>query len=125
MSALTGARSYRDLIVWQKAIKLVKIVYRLSAMFPIEERYGLVSQIRRAAVSVPSNIAEGQARKSTGEFLQFLSHAEGSLAEVDTQLVIAIELGFATQEGVSEAVALIDECQRMLRTLRARLTTSH
>ncbi len=88
---------------------------------PKEEVYGLVSQVRRAAVSVPSNIAEGQARRTTGEFLVFLSYAEGSLDEVDTQLLLSIALGFVTAEQTVEAAQLLNECQRMLRALRAKL----
>src|SRR5579859_7016456 len=87
-------RSYHDLLVWKKGISLAKAVYKLTAEFPPEEKFGLISQMRRAAVSVPSNIAEGQARNTTGEFVQFISHAEGSLAELDTQLVLSAELGF-------------------------------
>src|SRR6266404_8562931 len=87
-------QNYKDLVVWQKGIELAKIVYRLSARFPGEEKFGLVAQMRRAAISIPSNIAEGQARRTTGEFIQFISHAEGSLAEVDTQLILSIELKF-------------------------------
>jgi four helix bundle protein len=78
---------YEDLIVWQKGMEMVKEVYEITRTFPRDEKFGLVSQMRRAAVSVPSNIAEGQARHSTGEFVQFISHAEGSLAELNTQLL--------------------------------------
>jgi len=82
-------RDYKNLLVWQKGITLAKEVYKLTSTFPSEEKFGLISQMRRAAVSVPSNIAEGQARNTRGEFIQFLSHAEGSLAELDTQARIA------------------------------------
>ena len=77
-------RSYRDLVAWQKAMALVTNVYRYTEPFPKAEIYGLASQLRRAAVSIPSNIAEGQGRASTGEFKQFLGHARGSLLEVET-----------------------------------------
>ena len=87
-------RSYRDLIAWQKAMDLVAAVYRCTQTFPKAETYGLVSQLRRAAVSVPSNIAEGHARQSTGEFRQFLGHACGSLMEIETQILIAERLGY-------------------------------
>lgn len=87
-------RSYKDLVVWQKGIALAKLTYRLTQKFPSEEKFGLIGRMRRAAVSIPSNIAEGQARHTTGEFIQFVSHAEGSLAELDTQLVLSIELDF-------------------------------
>ncbi|MDP9263604.1 MAG: four helix bundle protein [Acidobacteriota bacterium] len=86
--------SYKQLVVWQKAIELVLEVYRATQDFPKEEMYGLTSQLRRAAVSVPSNIAEGQGRSSTGEFKQFLGHAKGSLFELQTQAVIAQKLGY-------------------------------
>jgi four helix bundle protein len=92
------ARNYRDLIVWQDGIKLAKSVYKLTEKFPRQEVYALADQIRRAAVSVPSNIAEGQARKSPGDFRRFLHIALGSLAEVDTQLVLAQEFGYITKE---------------------------
>jgi four helix bundle protein len=85
---------YKDLLVWQKGILLVKLIYKLTRGFPEDEKFGLSSQMRRAAVSVPSNIAEGQARHTTGEFIQFISNAEGSLAEVDTQVVLAVELHY-------------------------------
>ncbi|MBA3607931.1 MAG: four helix bundle protein [Chthoniobacterales bacterium] len=87
-------QSYKDLVVWQKGIALAKLVYQITVEFPTEEKFGLVSQMRRAAVSVPSNIAEGQARHTTGEFIQFISHAEGSVAELNTQLILAVELQF-------------------------------
>jgi four helix bundle protein len=91
-------QSYKDLLVWQKAIALVIEVYAVTRAFPKEEMFGLTSQMRRAAVSVPSNIAEGQGRLTPGEFRQFLGHAKGSLAELDTQLIIAKQLGYLKQE---------------------------
>ena len=87
-------QSYRDLVAWQKAMDLVAAVYCCTQTFPKAETYGLVSQLRRAAVSVPSNIAEGHARQSTGEFRQFLGHARGSLVEIETQVLIAQRLGY-------------------------------
>jgi four helix bundle protein len=115
-------RNYRDLVVWQKGIELAKLIYPLSARFPSDERFGLTSQIRRASVSVPSNIAEGQARHTTGEFVQFISHAEGSIAEIDTQLVIAVELDFVTKKQAGPCFDLIGDERRMLNALRRRLT---
>src|SRR5262249_16555781 len=112
---------YKDLLVWQKGIKLVKQIYELTSVFPAEEKYGLVSQMRRAAVSIPSNIAEGQARHTTGEFVQFVSHAEGSVAELDTQLIIAIELGYCPEPKTQVAFALILELRKMLNALRRKL----
>jgi four helix bundle protein len=106
---------YKNLLVWQKAIALVTQVYVVTRSFPREELYGLTSQIRRAAVSVPSNIAEGQARRTTGEFRQFLGIAKGSLAELDTQLIIAENLGYLKEAGtLFEQVA---EVGRMLSGL--------
>jgi four helix bundle protein len=114
-------KSYRDLLVWQKGIELAKIVYRVTAKLPAEEKFGLISQMRRAAISIPSNIAEGQARHTTGEFIQFISHAEGSVAELDTQLVVVVELGFLKATDITAASILIDELRRMLNGLRRRL----
>ena len=112
---------YKDLLVWRKGIDLVKEIYKLTKPFPADERFGLVSQMRRAAVSIPSNIAEGQARKTTGEFIQFLSHAEGSLAELDTQIVLAVELGYNNTTQVASATELVAELKRMLNGLRRTL----
>ena len=114
-------QSYRDLIVWQKSMELAKQLYELTALLPSAEKFGLVSQIRRAAASVPSNIAEGQARHTTGEFILFISHAEGSAAELDTQLQLSLDLGFLTPDQTTVAFGLIDEVRRMLNALRRRL----
>ena len=114
-------QSYRDLVVWQKGIELAKMLYSLTSLFPSEEKFGLTSQMRRAAVSVPSNIAEGQARHTTGEFIQFISHAEGSAAELDTQLCLSVELGLIRTDQATPGFALIDEIRRMLNALRRRL----
>lgn len=89
--------SYKNLIVWQKSIILVKLIYQLTQRFPAEEKFGLISQMRRAVVSIPSNIAEGQARRTTGDYVRFVSTAEGALAELETQLIIAIELNFCSK----------------------------
>ena len=112
-------RDYKDLLVWQKGIALAKEVYAVTSRFPSEEKFGLM---RRAAVSVPSNIAEGHARSTRGEYLQFLSHAEGSLAELDTQVRIAKELAYCSSEDSSLLSAQILELQKMLKSLRAKLT---
>ena len=114
-------QSYRDLVVWQKGIELAKLLYPLTSTLPPEEKFGLVSQIRRAAVSVPSNIAEGQARHTTGEFIQFISHAEGSVAELDTQLYLSVELGFVTADQAGPSFDLIGDLRRLLNALRRRL----
>ena len=92
-----AVKSYRDLIAWQRAMDMAEIVYKVSAACPKEELYGLVSQMRRAAVSVPSNIAEGQGRKSTKEFMRHLSIAHGSVCEMETQILLAGRIGFLSQ----------------------------
>jgi four helix bundle protein len=113
---------YRNLMVWQKAVALVTQVYAVTKAFPREEVFGLTVQIRRCAVSVPSNIAEGQARLSKGEFRQFLGIAKGSLAELDTQLLIAENLGYLQDAGpLFEQIA---EVGRMISGLLSSLAAS-
>jgi len=118
------AQGYRDLVVWQKGIAIAKEIYLLTKQLPADEKFGLVSQMRRAAVSVPSNIAEGQARHTTGEFIQFISHAEGSVAELDTQLSLCQDLGLLTQKEITAAADLLEELRRMLNGLRRKLSTT-
>ena len=118
---MTEDGSYKGLIVWQKSIALVKCIYVLTARFPNEEKFGLISQMRRAAVSVPSNIAEGQARRTTRDYIKFISIADGSLAELDTQLIISIELGFCETGDANESFSLIIENRKMLNALRRTL----
>lgn len=108
-------KSYKDLIAWQKAVELVTVVYKATAQFPKEEIYGLSQQMRRAAVSIPSNIAEGQHRKNVKEFLQFLRIAYGSGAELETQIVIARNLYKGIEFDRSNL--LLDEVQKMLSGL--------
>ena len=117
-------RDYKDLHVWQKGMQLAKEIYLLTGKFPSEEKFGLVSQMRRTAVSIPSNIAEGQARNTTGEFVQFISHAEGSAAEVDTQLRLSIELGYYSTNDLEDVFRLLTDVQKMLKRLRYSLTTN-
>src|SRR5437588_4072562 len=114
-------RSYKDLVVWQKGIALAKLVYGLTRSFPSEEKFGIVAQMRRAAVSIPSNIAEGQARRTTPEFIQFIGHAEGSAAELDTQIILAVELNFCPKKDALPLYELNDEIRRMLNALRRKL----
>ena len=119
------ARSYKDLLVWQKGMAWAKGIYGITKPFPHEEKFGLVSQMRRAAVLIPSNIAEGQARHTTKEFIQFISHAEGSVAELETQLMLADELGYCVPsqvEQVEEAFRLISDLRNMLNALRRTLS---
>lgn len=111
------AKNYRELIVWQDGIKLAKAVYKLTEKFPKHEVYALADQIRRAVVSVPSNIAEGQARKAPGDFRRFLHIALGSLAEVDTQLILAQEFGYIVQEDVDSLDAQIQNLRKKLYAL--------
>ena len=113
--------SYKSLIVWQKSIALVKLIYMLTGTFPSEEKFGITSQMRRAAVSIPSNIAEGQARRTTGDYIRFVSIAEGSLAELETQLLIAIELEFCDKTKVVNCFSLMLEIRKMLNALRRSL----
>jgi four helix bundle protein len=110
-------RSYRDLVAWQKAMDLVVAIYGLTRDWPREEVYGLTSQIRRAAVSVPSNIAEGQGRQSPKEFLNHLSMAYGSLMELETQLVIAARLGYVAQDPCEATLAQANEVGRLINGL--------
>ena len=114
-------KSYRDLIVWQKAMDLVEDVYKRTKGFPREELYGLTSQLRRAVVSVPSNIAEGQGRNSTKEFLHHLSIAYGSLCEVGTQILIAHRLGFLERRDVELLDGLSSEVGRLINGLSNKL----
>ena len=117
-----AVRNYSELIAWQKAIDLVETVYTLSAALPREEMYGLTTQIRRAAVSIPSNIAEGQGRWTTGEFVQFLGIANGSLREVETQIHIALRLKFIAQVDSEAAVRLASAVGRLIYGLRNSLS---
>ena len=120
-----AARTYRELVVWQRAMDLVVEVYRLTKEFPREELYGLTSQIRRAAVSVPSNIAEGQGRGIGNEFCHHLRIAQGSLQETETQLLIAERLQFVASTQVSPAMELSNEVGRLLRGLHQSVLTSN
>jgi four helix bundle protein len=115
------AKSYRDLDVWQCAIQLSVLLYQLTRSFPREEIYGLTSQLRRAGVSVASNIAEGYGRSSKGEYRSFLGMARGSALEVQTQLVIARELSFGDSTRIAEAELLAERAGKMLWAMRERL----
>ncbi|MBA4018412.1 MAG: four helix bundle protein [Pirellula sp.] len=111
------SRGYQDLIVWQKAMDLVELVYCESASLPSDERFGLTSQIRRAAVSVPSNVAEGNARSSDRDFARFLEIALGSLAELETQILLAVRLGMLNQERCTPILTLAAQVGRLLTGL--------
>lgn len=110
-------KTYRDLTVWRKAMDLVVAVYDLSRRFPPEERYGLASQLQRAAVSVPANIAEGYARVHRGDYLRHLSIARGSKAEMETHLTIATRLGLAQREDTLPVWELAQDVGRLLNAL--------
>lgn len=119
-----NVRSYRDLIVWQKAMDLVVVCYKISETFPKDEIYGLTSQLKSAAVSVPANIAEGHGREGLGEYKHFLGIAQGSLRETETHLLIAERLKLADRNNLSQALNLSDEVSKMLgsvlRALKAK-----
>lgn len=114
----TSGPGYRDLRVWNTAMSLVLEVYRITQCFPNAERFGLTSQLRRAAVSVPSNIAEGHARFTRGEYKNFLSVARGSVAEVEVQLTLAEGLGYVQAPGLAKALDHCDAISRMITNLK-------
>jgi four helix bundle protein len=105
---------HRDLIVWQKAMTLAAEIYTVTATFPRTEAFGLTTQLRRAAVSIPSNLAEGSARRTSAEFMSFLHIARGSQAEIDTQLRLALALGYLPNEVAADLLAKVDEIGRLL-----------
>jgi four helix bundle protein len=121
--------SFRDLLVWQRSMQLTVAVYKMTRDFPREEAYGLTSQLRRSAVSIPSNIAEGQGRLNAAEFRQFLGVARGSNCELLTQLEISRALGFGDANLIEEAECLCGEVGKMinsiLKSLNAKLITNH
>lgn len=112
-----AGQNYRDLVVWQRAMDLAHDVYKLTASFLPDERFGLTAQLRRAAVSIPSNIAEGQGRSSKVEFVRFLRIAYGSLREVETQLMLSIRCRLATDDSVRPVLDLCSEVGRLLNGL--------
>ncbi len=116
-------KSYKELIAWQKGVELVKLVYATARQFPKDERYRLTDQMTRAAVSVPSNVAEGFGRTTKKDFAHFLSQARGSLYETETQLIIAYELGFASD--ITEALNVVAELGRILNGLIRKLSSNH
>lgn len=118
---MTEFKSYKDLIVWQKAMLLAVEVYELTKRFPDSERFGLIQQIRRASVSIPSNIAEGWGRNSTGSFIQFLRISTGSICETETQISLAEMLGYLKKEEMIKANGLLLEVSKMLKALIDKL----
>lgn len=118
------AKHYKELIVWQRSILLARLAYELTSRFPGEEKFGLVSMIRRSSVSVPSSIAKGQARHETRDFLAQLSYADGYLAELETQLLLSADLGFCKNSDIESLLKEIDELQRMLSAITRKLGSS-
>jgi four helix bundle protein len=117
-------KSFRDLIVWQKSVSLVTEVYNATKNYPKEEIYGIVSQIRRSAVSIPSNIAEGYGRRSTQDYVRFLQIAIGSLYELETQMEISLNLNFIGQSEVQNLFAKCSEIEKMLNSLVVKIGKS-
>ena len=117
-------KDFEDLTLWQKSMDLVEGVYKISSLFPKEELYGLTSQIRRAAVSIPSNVAEGNTRQSKKEFYYFLTVAHGSLTELKTQLLIAQRLQYVMDTECTEILILTEEIARMLHGLKRFLKSN-
>ncbi len=113
---------FKELLVWQKAIDLTEVVYLLTNQFPNDEKFGLISQIRRCVVSIPSNIAEGAGRNSKNEFKHFLSIALGSSYELETQLILANRFNYILKEKLEEALVKLDEVQRMITGLQKSLS---
>jgi four helix bundle protein len=120
-----AVKDFRDLFVWQRAMELVEMIYRVSEIFPSKEMFGLTNQLRRAAVSIPSNIAEGQGRNTTTDFLRFLSISRGSLQEVQTQFEIARRLGYIGEESKLELALLSDEVAKLINGLCRSLNSSY
>jgi four helix bundle protein len=114
-------QSFRDLTVWQRAMELAGAVYRLTQSFPREETFGLTSQLRRSAISIPSNVAEGHGRMSSREFKHFLLIARGSNSELQTQLQLSVDLGLGRPNEIQKAEALSNEVENMLFALLGRL----
>jgi four helix bundle protein len=112
---------FKELVVWQRAVQLCKEVYGLTSSFPSSEQFGLTSQLRRASVSIASNIAEGYGRSTRGEYLLFLGHARGSNCELQTQLLISQELGFGSKKAQEPAAKLSEDVSRMLIALMKKL----
>ncbi|OGY59767.1 MAG: four helix bundle protein [Candidatus Colwellbacteria bacterium RIFCSPLOWO2_01_FULL_48_10] len=114
-------RNFKELLVWQKSIKLVTHVYKVTKDFPDEEKYGLINQMRRSTVSIPSNIAEGHMRNTNKDFGQFLAIAQGSCAELETQIIIAHSLNYIDKDKNQRLVSEVDEIAKMLSSLRSKL----
>jgi four helix bundle protein len=121
MSGQQMSESFKDLVVWQRAVQMSLEIYKLTSAFPSSERFGLTNQLRRASVSVASNIAEGYGKSSRGEYMSFLGHARGSNGEVQTQLIISQGLNFGTLDSLRHAESLSNEVGRMLVVMMNKL----
>ncbi|WP_461246796.1 four helix bundle protein [Treponema sp. R6D11] len=117
-------QNYQELIVWQKSMEIAELVYQTTKKLPKDELYSLTNQMRRAAVSIPSNIAEGQARHSTKEFIHFLRIAQGSKAELETQLLLCLKIGYLTDSDTEGIMNLLQEIGKMLTALISKLRES-
>ena len=115
--------SYKDLVVWQRSIELVVAVYELTEQFPPEEKFGLASQMRRAAISVPSNIAEGKSRRTKKDYTHFMRIAYGSASELETQIIVCKKLPFGKQLDYNVADGFLEEVLKMLNVMTSKLTT--
>ena len=118
-------KNFKQLTVWQKSMKLVLEIYKLTDLLPEKEKFGLSSQLRRTAVSIPSNIAEGSSRKSDKDYVRFLEMALGSSFEVETQLLIVRELGFAVEKQLAECFSLLVEVQKMIQSFISTIEGSN
>ena len=116
-----SVQSYRDLLVWQQGMGLAETCYRLSKSFPREEMFRMTSQLRRAAVSVPANIAEGSGRGSRKEYMRFLGIAQGSLKELETHLLLAVRVGLSPEASIQPMLQQAESVGKMLRSLRRKL----
>ena len=122
---MENIKDFKDLILWQRAMDLVVEVYNLVKRIPKEELFALSDQIRRAVISIPSNIAEGQGRNSSKEFIHFLSIAKGSKAELETQLLLCVRINYLTESEIEKAMSLIEKVGKMLNSLQKKLTTKN
>ena len=117
-------KNYKELIVWQKSMTAVQLLYSLVKKLPQEELFALSDQMRRCAVSIPSNIAEGQQRNSGTEFNRFISYAQGSRAELETQLMICVSIGYLSEDDIEPLMSLLEEINKMLSSLSSMLPTA-
>ena len=122
---MENIKDFKDLFLWQRAMDLVVEVYDLVKKLPKEELFALSDQIRRAVISIPSNIAEGQGRNSSKEFIHFLSIAKGSKAELETQLLLCVRINYLKELEIEKAMSLVEEVGKMLNSLQKRLTTNN